>query len=70
MQERTGTGLADYVQQTQELFGVPTPKDRLSPDELKALSAEGAAMSFDEVVAYALEVPASELPSSHVEVPT
>jgi predicted ATPase/class 3 adenylate cyclase len=70
LQERTGTGLADYVQQTNELFGVPTPKDLLSPEELSVLSAEGAAMSFDEVVAYALEVPAGELPSSHVEVPT
>jgi tetratricopeptide (TPR) repeat protein len=55
LQERTGTALADYVQQTNELFGVPTPRDALAPDRLKELADEGAAMSFDEVVAYALE---------------
>jgi predicted ATPase/class 3 adenylate cyclase len=69
LQQRTGTGLADYVQQNNTLFGVPTPRDTLPAEELERLAAEGAAMSFDEVVAYALEVPASELPSSHVEVP-
>ncbi|MFL5685236.1 MAG: adenylate/guanylate cyclase domain-containing protein [Chloroflexota bacterium] len=68
LQERTGTALADYVQQMQDLFGVPTPKDQLAPERLDVLAAEGAAMSFDEVVAYALDVPASELPTSHVEV--
>jgi tetratricopeptide (TPR) repeat protein len=57
LQQRTGTGLADYVEQNNALFGVPTPKDQLAPDELAVLAAEGAAMSLDEVVAYALEVP-------------
>jgi predicted ATPase/class 3 adenylate cyclase len=70
LQERTGTGLADYVTQTNELFGVPTPRDELAPDRLAALAAEGASMSFDEVVAYALEVSADALPSSHIEVAT
>jgi len=27
-------------------------------------------MSYDEIVAYALEVPADELPQTHLEVPT
>ena len=49
---------------------MPTPKDALSPEELAASSAEGAAMSFDEIVAYALEVPVDSLPASHVEVPS
>ena len=68
LQQRTGTGLADYVDQSNELYGVPTPKDALPPDELAALSAEGAAMSLDEIVAYALEVPLDSLPAAHVEV--
>lgn len=70
LQQRTGTGLADYVDQSNGLYGVPTPKDALSPDELATLSAEGAAMSFDEIVAYALEVPVDSLPASHMEVPS
>jgi predicted ATPase/class 3 adenylate cyclase len=68
LQQKTGTGLAGYVEQTQQLFGVPTPKDDLPEDELAALSAEGAAMSLDEVVAYALDVPPEGLRPSHAEV--
>ncbi|HSL77711.1 MAG TPA: tetratricopeptide repeat protein [Candidatus Limnocylindrales bacterium] len=70
LQQRTGTGLANYVEQNDELYGVPTPKDALPADELATLAAEGAAMSLDEIVAYALEVPADSLPVSHVEVPS
>jgi hypothetical protein len=36
------------------MFDSPTPARVLSADELKAAAAEGAAMSLDEVVAYAL----------------
>ena len=68
LQQRTGTGLADYVEQSNSLYGVPTPKDVLPEDELAALSAAGATMSYDEIVAYALDVPAGSLPPSHVEV--
>jgi predicted ATPase len=68
LQEKTGTGLADYVQQMQQLFGVSTPKDELPPEELARLSAEGARMSLDEIVAYALEAPVDTLPAPHVEV--
>ena len=70
LQQRTGTGLADYVQQNNALFGVPTPKDELAPERLEALAAEGAAMSLDDVVAYALEVPAESLPRADAEVPS
>ena len=70
LQQRTGTGLADYVEQSNSLFGVPTPKDDLPAEELAILSAEGAAMSYDEIVAYALEVPTGTLPPSHAEVPS
>jgi len=37
---------------------------------LEPLDNEGAAMSYDEIVAYALEVPAGMLPPSQVEVPS
>jgi tetratricopeptide (TPR) repeat protein len=70
LQQKTGTGLADYVEQMQQLFGVPTPKDALPPEELERLAAEGAAMSLDEVVAYALDTPAGTTAGSHVQVST
>ena len=70
LQEKTGTGLADYVQQMQRLFGVSTPKDDLPAEELARLAAEGARMSLDESVAYALEAPVDTLPAHHVEVPS
>jgi predicted ATPase/class 3 adenylate cyclase len=70
LQQRTGTALADYVMQSNRLYGVPTPKDELPPEELETLAAEGAAMSYDEIVAFALEVPAGSLPLSHAEVPS
>jgi hypothetical protein len=38
-----------------DLFGVPNPRDALTPDELAALAGEGAAMSLDDIVAYALD---------------
>ncbi len=70
LQEKTGTGLADYVQQMHQLFGVSTPKDDLPPEDLTRLAAEGARMSLDEIVAYALEAPVDTLPAPHVEVPS
>jgi tetratricopeptide (TPR) repeat protein len=54
LQQTTGTLLADFVDKNMALFGIPRPRDILSPDELAARAAEGAAMSLDEVVAYAL----------------
>jgi predicted ATPase/class 3 adenylate cyclase len=55
LQELTGTGLADYVEETFEMFGTPTPRQVLSEEELALRAAEGAAMSLDDLVAYALE---------------
>jgi predicted ATPase len=55
LQQTTGTGLADWVERTFQLFGVESPRHTLGPDELAALAAEGAAMSLDEVVEYALD---------------
>jgi hypothetical protein len=70
LQQRTGTALADYVEQNDRLFGVPTPRDELTPDELARFAEEGAALSLDEVVAYALEVPVENLASTHLDVPS
>ena len=67
LQQATGTALADYVRQTQDLFGVPTPSDVISGDELAALAADGAAMGFDELVAYALQIDDGVPPASHPE---
>ena len=55
LQQRTGTGLADYVEETFEMFGTPTPRQVMTEEELTTRAAEGAAMSLDELVAYALE---------------
>ena len=68
LQERTGTGLADYVRRTKELFGVPTPGDGLPEEQLERFAAEGAALSLDEVVAYAMEVPDATRSGTEAEV--
>jgi predicted ATPase len=67
LQETTGTALADYVDQMKQLFDVSTPKDALPPDRLAVLAAEGAAMPYDELVAYALETSGSTPPTAHPE---
>jgi predicted ATPase/class 3 adenylate cyclase len=66
LQQLTGTGLADYVEETFEMFDTPTPRLLLSPDDLAARAAEGAAMSLDEVVAYALEKDGKAAPNEPV----
>ena len=70
LQRSTGTALADYVDQNNLLYGVPTPRDALSPDDLERYTREGASMSLDEIVAYALEASSGTPPTSHVEVPS
>jgi predicted ATPase/class 3 adenylate cyclase len=67
LQETTGTALADYVDQMKTLFGVVTPKDTLPPDRLATLAAEGAAMPYDQLVAYALETADRAPPTTRVE---
>ena len=54
LQQTTGAALAGYVRQSWELFGIPTPQDVLLPGDLSALADEGAAMSLDQLVAYAV----------------
>ena len=68
LQQTTGTGLARYVDQMQDLFGVPTAKDVIPADDLAVLAAEGAAMPYDELVAYALDTESTIPPRSREEV--
>ncbi|HEY5629939.1 MAG TPA: hypothetical protein VIR16_10545, partial [Candidatus Limnocylindrales bacterium] len=51
----TGTGLASFVDQFLERYASTGAPARLDPAEITRLAAEGAAMSIDEVVAYALD---------------
>jgi tetratricopeptide (TPR) repeat protein len=68
LQTSTGTTLADYVEATNQLFGVATPREGVPADLLPGLAAAGAAMSLDEIVAYALASPDGVPPGPHVEV--
>ena len=54
LQQTTGTLLADFVDKNMDLCGVSRPRDVLSPESMATLAAEGAAMTLDEVVSYAL----------------
>ena len=67
LQQVTGTALADYVEMSKDLYAVPTPRMAVGEEALGRLAAEGAAMTLDEVVAYALDVPSGEIPSTHAE---
>ena len=51
----TGAGLATYVEDTFEQGVRPGVRSHMELDELERLGAEGAAMTLDEAVAYALE---------------
>ena len=50
----TGAGLASFVDQFLVRFTGQAAKATLSPDEVARLASEGAAMTIDQVVAYAL----------------
>jgi predicted ATPase/class 3 adenylate cyclase len=67
LQQTTGTALADYVDQNNSMFHVPTPRDVLPPDRLEVLAAEGAAMAYDDIVAYALGSADGGPPRAHTE---
>ena len=53
----TGTGLASFVDEQHEQFRRPSARAMLDPVDAERLAQEGAAMTLDEVVAYALEAP-------------
>jgi len=55
LQHTTGTDLANYVEETYKQFDAPSPRDAVSSEDYERYAAEGAAMSLDDLVAYALE---------------
>jgi predicted ATPase/class 3 adenylate cyclase len=57
LEERTGTGLARFNEVGAEAMGMPTVRAFVAPDDLRRYAAIGAAMSLDEIVAFALESP-------------
>ena len=57
LQKTSGATLATYVEETYNQFNAPSPRSVLSPEELDRFAADGAALTLDEVVAYALESP-------------
>jgi tetratricopeptide (TPR) repeat protein len=59
----TGTGLAGFISEQYEFMVRPQVVKLLPPDELERYGAEGAALSLDEAVAYALDVPVDGLGS-------
>jgi predicted ATPase/class 3 adenylate cyclase len=58
-----GVGLADFTESSFE-ESRPTPRT-MDPAELERYAAEGRAMSLDDAVAYALDMPVGELPGPH-----
>jgi predicted ATPase/class 3 adenylate cyclase len=72
LQQTTGTSLADYVKSNYGLFEVPSPAERLTPEELDRWGTEGATLGLDELVAYALDIDDSSALRRHDEpgVPT
>jgi tetratricopeptide (TPR) repeat protein len=59
---QTGAGLAGYVEEMYETGARPAVRSVMSPEDLARYGAEGAAMTLDEAVAYALrwELPVRE----------
>ena len=55
LQAKSGTMLANYVEETYTTYNAPSPRSVLSPEDLDRYVAEGASMGLDEVVAYAME---------------
>jgi len=54
LQAKSGTMLANYVEETYTTYNAPSPKSVLSPEDFDRYVAEGASMGLDEVVAYAM----------------
>ncbi|MBI2776151.1 MAG: tetratricopeptide repeat protein [Chloroflexi bacterium] len=57
----TGAELAGFVNEQYEFLARPQVVRRLSTEELERLGAEGAAMTLDDAVAYALDTSAADL---------
>jgi predicted ATPase/class 3 adenylate cyclase len=57
LQATTGTNLAIFIEDMFESYVRPSVRGMITPEELERYAAEGAAMTLDDVVAYALEAP-------------
>jgi len=66
----TGAELADFVDAQFEQGIRPNVAEALSPDELERYGKEGARMTLDEAVAYALETTVAALTAQHGSEPT
>jgi hypothetical protein len=60
--------LADLVDSQYEFYARPNARFVMEPAELERYAREGRALSLDETVAYALEMPVGELPGPHEHV--
>ena len=60
-----GVGLADFVSEQWEREKRPSAVSAMDHEQLERFAAEGRAMSLDEAVAYALDMPVEELPGPH-----
>jgi predicted ATPase/class 3 adenylate cyclase len=60
-----GILLADVVNTQFEAYARPSAQSAMDPDELERYAREGRAMSLDETVAYALDMPVAEVPGPH-----
>jgi predicted ATPase/class 3 adenylate cyclase len=65
----TGVTLASFVDQAVEYAARPNVRRAFTPEDLDRLAREGAAMTLDEIVAYALQVPVEDIGKPHVESP-
>ena len=61
----SGVGLADFIDKRLEREGRPNAAAAMDPATLDRYAAQGRAMSLDEAVAYALEMPVEALPGPH-----
>jgi predicted ATPase/class 3 adenylate cyclase len=60
-----GILLADLVDEQFEAYARPNARSAMPADELELHAREGRLMSVDETVAYALDMPVSEVPGPH-----
>jgi predicted ATPase/class 3 adenylate cyclase len=63
-----GVGLADLVELQVEFQNRPSARSSLDPAELERYASLGRAMTLDESVAFALDMPIDELPGPHEHV--
>ncbi len=62
LEAATGTELAKWVEDVFEVATRPSARSAMPADDLARYGAEGAAMPLEEVIAYALELPAGTPP--------